>query len=71
MIRKNQKKKSGINDAILFDFVAHNICDYFQYGNSISNKKEDSPKNIVIINNNSNGEINNNFELEKEKNENN
>lgn len=69
--KKKLEKKSGINDAILFDFVAHNICDYFQYGNSISNKKEDSPKNIVIINNNSNGEINNNFELEKEKNENN
>lgn len=33
--KKNLEKKSGINDAILFDFVANNICDYyFLYGNS-------------------------------------
>lgn len=54
--KKNLEKKSGLNDVILFDFVANNICDYFMYGNSISNKKEDISKNIVINNN----KINNN-----------
>ena len=39
--KKKLEKKSGTNDAILFDFVANNICDYFQYGNSTSKKKED------------------------------
>ena len=32
--KKILEKKSGINDAILFDFVANNICDYFLYGNT-------------------------------------
>ena len=40
------EKKSGINDVILFNFVANNICDYFLYGNTASNKKE----NISEIN---------------------
>ena len=39
--KKKIEKKSGANDAILFDFVANNISDYFQYGDSISKKKED------------------------------
>ena len=54
--KKKLEKNSGLNDVILFDFVANNICDYFMYGNSISNKKEDISKNIVINNN----KINNN-----------
>ena len=29
--KKKLQKKSGLNDFILFDFVANNICDYFQY----------------------------------------
>ena len=29
--KKKLQKKSGLNDVILFDFVANNICDYFQY----------------------------------------
>ena len=32
--KKILEKKSGINDVILFDFVANNINDYFLYGNS-------------------------------------
>ena len=44
--KKKLEKKSGINDVILFNFVANNICDYFLYGNTASNKKE----NISEIN---------------------
>jgi hypothetical protein len=44
--KKKLEKKSGINDVILFNFVANNICDYFLYGNTTSNKKE----NISEIN---------------------
>ena len=29
--KKKLQRKSGLNDVILFDFVANNICDYFQY----------------------------------------
>ena len=32
--KKILEKKSGINDVILFDFVANNINNYFLYGNS-------------------------------------
>lgn len=63
--KKILEKKSGINDAILFDFVANNICDYFQYGNSTLNKKE----NISEINLNNN--INYNLENEEKETDNN
>jgi hypothetical protein len=39
--KKKLEKKSGLNDVILFNFVANNIRDYFQYGKSISNKNND------------------------------
>ena len=29
--KKKIQRKSGSKDVILFDFVANNICDYFQY----------------------------------------
>ena len=63
--KKKLEKKSGINDVILFDFVANNICDYFQYGNSTLNKKE----NISEINLNNN--INYNLEKEEKETDNN
>jgi hypothetical protein len=44
--KKKLEKKSGLNDAILFDFVANNLSDYFQYGNSFTYKKNLS-KNII------------------------
>ena len=67
------QKKSGSKDVILFDFVANNICNYFQYNkigtyntttnvNNI-NIKEDECRDIVIdINNNldNNNNSNNN-----------
>ena len=65
--KKKLEQKSGLNDAILFDFVANNICDYFKYGNSISNKKEDISKNIDINNNEINSNIINK-DKDKEKN---
>ena len=49
--KKKLEKKSGINDAILFDFVANNICDYFLYGNS-SNIETIIDEKDSIINNN-------------------
>ena len=63
--KQKLEKKSGINDVILFDFVANNICDYFQYGNSTLNKKE----NISEINLNNN--INYNLENEEKETDNN
>ena len=39
--KKKLEKKSGLNDVILFNFVANNIRDYFQYGKSISNKNNE------------------------------
>ena len=63
--KQNLEKKSGINDVILFDFVANNICDYFQYGNSTLNKKE----NISEINFNNN--INYNLKNEEKEIDNN
>ena len=39
--KKKLEKKSGLNDVILFNFVANNIRDYFQYGKSIQNKNND------------------------------
>jgi len=44
--KKILEKKTGINDVILFDFVAHNICDYFLNGNS-------SDMDTIISENNS------------------
>jgi len=58
--KKKLEKKSGINDVILFDFVANNICDYFQYGNSSSNKKENISE--INFNNNNNDNKINDFE---------
>ena len=55
--KKILEKKSGINDVILFDFVANNISDYFLYenssdieeiiseNNSFKNNDEFNPKN--------------------------
>ena len=55
--KKILEKKSGINDVILFDFVANNISDYFLYENSsdieeiisdhnsLRNNDEFNPKN--------------------------
>jgi hypothetical protein len=69
--KKKLEKKSGINDVILFDFVANNICDYFQYS-EILNKKEDSSKNITINTINSDINVNdkfrNNINLDKDNN---
>ena len=49
--KKKIQRKSGSKDVILFDFVANNICDYFQYSSvsdyisidnvSNTNKRED------------------------------
>ena len=55
MIKKLQRK-SGLNDAILFDFVANNICDYFQYS-SISGSK--STTNTNLTNTNTKNELKN------------
>jgi hypothetical protein len=67
--KKKLQRKSGLNDVILFDFVANNICDYFQYS-SISGSKsttntnltntntKDELKNIVIDVDNKNRENN-------------
>ena len=63
--KKKLEKKSGLNDVILFNFVANNIRDYFQYGKSFANKTDDlSQKNNIIkyhnnINNNSDNNCNN------------
>ena len=48
--KKKLEKKSGINDAILFDFVANNISNYFLYGNS-SNIETIIEEKDSIINN--------------------
>ena len=68
--KKKLEKKSGIKDVILFDFVANNICDYFQFS-EISNEKELST-NITINNINSNinknDKLNSNISLDKDKN---
>ena len=67
--KKKLQRKSGLNDVILFDFVANNICDYFQY-NSVSGSKcttntniintntKDESRNIVIDVNNNNRDNN-------------
>ena len=59
-----------MNDVILFDFVANNICDYFQYSsvsgsrsttntNLTNTNTKDELKNIAIdVNNNNNRENN-------------
>ena len=49
--KKNLEKKSGINDAILFDFVANNICNYFLYGNSSNIETIITEKDSIINNN--------------------
>jgi len=61
--KKNLEKKSGINDAILFDFVANNIIDYFLYGNS-SNIEDNiiSEKNSIITDNIFKSESDNNIQ---------
>jgi len=61
--KKKIQRKKGLKDVILFDFVANNICDYFQYSkvsgqsttNNVinSNTKEDKCNKIVIDINNS------------------
>ena len=67
--KKKLQRKSGLNDAILFDFVANNICDYFQYSsvsgsaittntNITNTNTKDELKNIVIDVNNKNRENN-------------
>ena len=67
--KKKLQRKSGINDVILFDFVANNICDYFQYSSvsgstnttntNISNTNtKDEFKSIAIDVNNNNRENN-------------
>ena len=67
--KKKLQRKSGLNDAILFDFVANNICDYFQYssvsGSTITTNTnitytntKDELKNIVIDVDNKNRENN-------------
>ena len=48
--KKKLEKKSGINDVILFDFVANNISNYFLYGNS-SNIETIIEEKDSIINN--------------------
>ena len=71
--KKKIQRKSGVKDVILFDFVANNICDYFQYSSlsgyititNVNNTdiRDEECKNIVIdVNNNSenNNKINNN-----------
>ena len=67
--KKKLQRKSGLNDAILFDFVANNICDYFQYNsasgstittntNITNTNTKDELKNIVIDVDNKNRENN-------------
>ena len=52
--KKKMEKKSGINETILFDFVANNIVDYFLYGNSSTVEKIITEKDSFIVN----GELN-------------
>ena len=59
--KKKLEKKSGLNDVILFNFVANNIRDYFQYGKSIANKRDDLSLRNRIINYNNINNNNNNF----------
>ena len=47
--KKKLQKKSGLNDVILFDFVANNIYDYFQY-NSVSGRTINTNTNITNMN---------------------
>ena len=54
--KKKLQRKSGLNDVILFDFVANNICDYFQYS-SISGSK--STTNTNLTNTNTKNELKN------------
>ena len=67
--KKKLQRKSGLNDVILFDFVANNICDYFQYSsvsgsrnttntNLTNTNTTDELKNIAIDVNNNNRENN-------------
>ena len=49
--KRKLEKKSGINDAILFDFVANNICNYFLYGNSSNIETIIDEKNSIVNNN--------------------
>ena len=67
--KKKLQRKSGLNDVILFDFVANNICDYFQYssvsGSTITTNTnitytntKDELKNIVIDVDNNNRDNN-------------
>ena len=68
--KKKLQRKSGLNDVILFDFVANNLCDYFQYSSCVSGRSsttytnitntntKDDFKNIVIDVNNNNRENN-------------
>jgi len=49
--KRKLEKKSGINDAILFDFVANNICNYFLYGNSSNIETIITEKDSIINNN--------------------
>ena len=67
--KKKLQRKSGLNDVILFDFVANNICDYFQYNsasgstittntNITNTNTKDELKNIVIDVDNKNRENN-------------
>ena len=67
--KKKLQRKSGLNDVILFDFVANNICDYFQYSsvsgstittntNITNTNTKDELKNIVIDVDNKNRENN-------------
>ena len=52
--KKKLQRKSGLNDAILFDFVANNICDYFQYSSVIGSI---STTNTNMINTNTKDEF--------------
>ena len=52
--KKKMEKKSGINETVLFDFVANNIVDYFLYGNSSTVEKIITEKDSFIVN----GELN-------------
>ena len=56
--KKKLQRKSGLNDAILFDFVANNICDYFQYS-SVSGSTITTNTNINITNTNTKDELKN------------
>ena len=49
--KRKLEKKSGINDVILFDFVANNICNYFLYGNSSNIETIIDEKNSIVNNN--------------------